>query len=113
MQSCYYIPPSLRPKPATTTTPNKILSPSIGSNVRGSGGYSSHLSNVKPPWNVTSSAKVHPSLNTGVHRNNNSNYEGGGVKYEKTYKTTNSAVAVAVATKQQPKYPPPGKYNTG
>ncbi|CAH1451740.1 unnamed protein product [Lactuca virosa] len=111
-QSCYYVPPSLRHKPASTAR----MSPSVGVNGRGGGmeqkyGYSGHLSSVKPAVHVTSSAKVHASLNTGVHHkvevNNNNNYEGpGGVKKEKTYK--NSAGAA-----RQPKYrPPPGKYNT-
>ncbi|KAI3787923.1 hypothetical protein L2E82_00439 [Cichorium intybus] len=64
-QSCYYIPPSLRPKPATA---RMSLSPSVGLNERGTMeqkcGYSGHLSNVKPAGNLTSSAKPHASLNT-------------------------------------------------
>ncbi|XP_035832564.1 cyclin-dependent kinase F-4 isoform X3 [Helianthus annuus] len=97
-QKCYYIPPSLRPKPAAANTP------SVGLHGRGAMkqnyamGYSGFLPNVKPAGNVNSYAKVPASLNTGVHRKPEMNHQGG-VNYEK-------------ATSRQPKYQPTVKYNT-
>ncbi|KAI3792840.1 hypothetical protein L2E82_06731 [Cichorium intybus] len=101
-QSCYYIPPSLRPKPATA---RMSLSPSASVGLNGRGtmehkcGYSGHFS----PGNVTSSAKVHASLNTGMHRKPEVNNYQGGIKNENTY--NKSSVA------RQAKYRPAGKYN--
>ncbi|KAI3687300.1 hypothetical protein L1987_80994 [Smallanthus sonchifolius] len=96
-QSCYYIPPSLRPK----------MSPSVGLNGNGAmaqnnaTGYSGLLSNVNPACNVTSFTKVHTSFKTGEHHKWGMNHQGG-VKNEKICKTT----------PRQPKYQPTAKYNT-
>ncbi|KAK1436000.1 hypothetical protein QVD17_01774 [Tagetes erecta] len=101
-QNCYYIPPSLRPKPATA----KML-PSVGYNGRGSivpnnaREYSGLLSNVNMECNVTSSVKVHTSITSGEHKKPAMTCQGG-VKNENFYKTTPA----------QPKYQPTGKYNT-
>ncbi|KAL8256191.1 hypothetical protein R6Q59_031258 [Mikania micrantha] len=84
-QSCYYIPPSLRTKPATAKT-----SPCVGLNRRGA---------LKQNYaNVSSSAKVPASLSAGAHRKLEMNNQGG-VKYLKT-------------APRQPKCQPTMKYNT-
>ncbi|XP_024985869.1 cyclin-dependent kinase F-4-like isoform X1 [Cynara cardunculus var. scolymus] len=100
-QSCYYIPPSLRSKSATSRMPL-----SVGLNGRRSmeqkyaTGYSGLPSNVKPAGNVTSSAKVHASLGTDVLRKLEMNYQGG-VKNEKPYRSAT----------RQPKHQTSGKNN--
>ncbi len=95
-QSCYYVPPSLRSKPALVRTP-----PSAG--VRGglepkiARRYSGTFPNPKPTVNVPS-AKLNASLSTGVQRKLEMSYQDP-IKNEKTFKSS----------ARQPRYQPPGK----
>ncbi|KAK1379040.1 MAPK related serine/threonine protein kinase [Heracleum sosnowskyi] len=65
-QTCYYVPPSLRPKAATIRTPPAGVRGSLEqkSAKRFSGGT---LTTLKPPG-ALSSVKAHSNSNTGVHR---------------------------------------------
>ncbi|KAK9077785.1 hypothetical protein SSX86_006123 [Deinandra increscens subsp. villosa] len=100
-QSCYYVAPSLRPKSNTIArTP-----PSAGLNVRRAVDqkcakkYLGSLPNSKPTGNVTSSAKVHASLNPGVQRRLEMNRQDG-----MNEKINNNSSML-------PKYQPPMKNN--
>ncbi|XP_071737327.1 cyclin-dependent kinase F-4-like isoform X1 [Rutidosis leptorrhynchoides] len=101
-QSCYYVPPSLRPKSTIARTPppaaalsgRRVVEPKCVKKYPGS------LPNSKPASNVTSSAKVHTSLTSGVQRRLEMNRQDG--VSEKTLK--NSV--------RQPKYQPPVKNNS-
>ncbi|XP_071705457.1 cyclin-dependent kinase F-4-like [Rutidosis leptorrhynchoides] len=102
-QSCYYIPPFLRPKPDITRT-----SPSVGLHGRGSmeqncyaTGYSGPLPNVKPANNVISSAKFSSPLSTGMYTK---------VEYNQQTGVTNGKIFNTAA--RLPKYQPTGKYIT-
>lgn len=95
-QSCYYVPPSLRSKPALARTPPSAgvkgaLEPKITRR------YSGTFPNPKPTTNVPS-AKLHASLSTGVQRKLEMNYQDP-IKNEKTFKSS----------ARQPRYQPPGK----
>nr|XP_043631049.1 cyclin-dependent kinase F-4 [Erigeron canadensis] len=98
-QNCYYVPPSLRPKTTIARTPP----PSAGLSGRRiveqkcAKKYTGSLPNSKPVSNVTSSAKVHASLSTGVQRRLEMNRQDGA--NEKANKTP----------VRQPKYQPPIK----
>ncbi|KAI3505581.1 hypothetical protein L1887_27714 [Cichorium endivia] len=101
-QSCYYVPPSLRPKSTITRTP-----PSGGLSARRAVEQKcpkKYSPNSKPLVNnnnnITSSAKMTSSLNSGVQRRLEMNRHD-----EKTNKSS------SLITKQQPKYQPPIKNN--
>nr|XP_043627867.1 cyclin-dependent kinase F-4-like isoform X2 [Erigeron canadensis] len=102
-QRCYYIPPSLRPKPAAVKT-----SLSVGLNGRGTMNqnyptvYSGLLPNMKSPGNIPSPVKLSASLSTGMHHELEMGHQGG-VKNAKTTYITATGL---------PKYQPTGKYNT-
>ncbi|KAI3828560.1 hypothetical protein L1987_02662 [Smallanthus sonchifolius] len=99
-QSCYYIPPSLRPKSTTVArTPPSGLSGKRVVEQKCAKKYPGSLPNSKPTDNITSSAKVHASLSMGVQRRLEMNRPDG--VNEKTNK--NSV--------RQPKYQPPIKNN--
>ncbi|KAI3703585.1 hypothetical protein L1987_73775 [Smallanthus sonchifolius] len=99
-QSCYYIPPSLRPKSTTVArTPPSGLSGRRVVEQKCAKKYPGSLPNSKPADNITSSAKVHASLSTGVQRRLEMNRPDG--VNEKTNKNL----------VRQPKYQPPIKNN--
>ncbi|GER30310.1 protein kinase superfamily protein [Striga asiatica] len=92
-QSCFYIPPSLRAKPALTKTPP------VGASVEQKSGrrYQGKLSNPKPQSSF-SPARSQQSLNSGVQRKLELNNQDT-TKNDKNQKND---------VKQQPKYRPPG-----
>ncbi|KAK1417821.1 hypothetical protein QVD17_26955 [Tagetes erecta] len=100
-QSCYYVPPSLRPKPTTTarTPPSAGLSGRRIMEQKCAKKYPGSLLHSKSVDSITSSTKVQASLSTGVQRRLEMNRSDG--VNEKTNK--NSA--------RQPKYQPPIKNN--
>lgn len=99
-QSCYYIPPSLRYKAATTRMSTGLNGKGAIEQQNYTPGYSGLLPNVKPANNVLSSVKVPAFVTTGVHHKMEANQQRG-VKNENVYQTT-----------RQPNYQPIGKYNT-
>ncbi|KAL8238995.1 hypothetical protein R6Q59_015562 [Mikania micrantha] len=100
-QSCYYVPPSLRPKLTTVarTPPAEGLSGRRAMEQKYAKKYPGSLPTSKPVDNVTSSAKMHAYPSTGVHRRLEMNQPDGG--NEKTNKNST----------RQPKYQPPIKNN--
>ncbi|XP_057416236.1 cyclin-dependent kinase F-4-like [Lotus japonicus] len=93
-QSCFYIPPSLRPRAVTGTPPSAGTRGTVDRQVVKR--YPGALPNKKPT-NSFSSLKSHPSLPSGVQRKLDMASEDG-IKNKKSLKTT-----------QQSKYQPPGK----
>ncbi|KAL0393752.1 UNVERIFIED_CONTAM: Cyclin-dependent kinase F-4 [Sesamum latifolium] len=95
-QSCFYVPPSLRPKAAIARTPpagsRGVLEQNCGRRYPGS------LSNLKPA-NRFSSAKPQASLSAGVQRKLDMNNQQDLTKNDKNLKNY---------VKQQPRYRPPG-----
>ncbi|XP_011092618.1 cyclin-dependent kinase F-4-like isoform X1 [Sesamum indicum] len=96
-QSCFYVPPSLRPKAAISRTPPSagtrgVLEQNCGRRYPGS------LSNLKPT-NRFSSAKPQASLSAGVQRKLDMNNQQDLTKNDKNLKNY---------VKQQPRYRPPG-----
>ncbi|XP_076959219.1 cyclin-dependent kinase F-4-like isoform X1 [Bidens hawaiensis] len=100
-QSCYFIPPSLRPKSTTIarTPPSAGLTGRRIVDQKLTKKYPASLPNSKPAGYITSSAKVNASLNTGVQRKLDMNRQDG--LNEKT--NTNYS--------RLPKYQPPIKNN--
>ncbi|XP_022001875.1 cyclin-dependent kinase F-4 isoform X3 [Helianthus annuus] len=101
-QSCYYIPPSLRPKSTTIArTPPSGVSGKRVVEQKCAKKYPGSLLNSKSVDNITSSAKAHVSLSTvtGVQRRLEMSRPDG--VNEKTNKNT----------ARQPKYQPPMKNN--
>ncbi|KAK2995064.1 hypothetical protein RJ640_024522 [Escallonia rubra] len=96
-QSCFYVPPSLRSKAAVPRTP-----PSAGTRValeqKSARRLSGTLSNPKPMGNVAL-AKSHASLNTGVQRKLEMNYQDA-IKNDKSLKNP---------AKPPPRYQPPAR----
>lgn len=104
-QSCYYVPPSLRPKP-TVASPKSTIArtpPSAGISGRKvveqkcAKKLPGTLPTSKPAGTLITSAKMHSSLNSGVQRRLEMNRQDGA-----NDKTNKNAV-------RQPKYQPPIK----
>ncbi|XP_077244741.1 protein kinase superfamily protein [Tasmannia lanceolata] len=99
-QPCFYIPPSLRMRPAVPRTP-----PSAGMKgaleQKSSRRYSATLSNAKTARNF-SSAPMHASLSTGVQR-----------KLEMDCQDANKIEKSVKSSAKQPKYRPPARNSPG
>nr|GEU93634.1 cyclin-dependent kinase F-4-like isoform X1 [Tanacetum cinerariifolium] len=102
-QSCYYVPPSLRPK-STVASPKSTIArtpPSAGISGRKAVEQAKKLPgtlpNSKPAGTIITSAKMHSSLNSGVQRRLEMNRQDGA-----NDKTNKNAT-------RQPKYQPPIK----
>ncbi|KAJ0802280.1 putative protein-serine/threonine kinase CMGC-RCK family [Helianthus annuus] len=100
-QSCYGVPPSLRPKSTTVarTPPSVALGGRRVADPKCAKKYPAFLPNSKPAGNINSSAKVHAPLNSGVQRRLEMNRQDG-----VNEKTNNSSSRI-------PKYQPPMKNN--
>ncbi|XP_038725713.1 cyclin-dependent kinase F-4-like isoform X2 [Tripterygium wilfordii] len=95
-QSCFYVPPSLRSRTATTRTPPPART-RVGCEQQYGRRYQGALSNPKLPGNFPP-PKLHASLGTGVQR-----------KLEMANEAANKNDDTLKSSTEQPKYRPPGR----
>ncbi|OVA18436.1 Protein kinase domain [Macleaya cordata] len=97
-QTCFYVPPSLRPRTTATRTP-----PSVGTKTvleqRSTRRYSGTFSDTKPLRNF-SSAKANATLSTGVQRK---------LEMDHQAASKNDKFVKSCAKQPQPRYRPPAR----